>query len=226
MKYALSLSVILGLALVSQANDVKYVVTDGSVTVDVLYDQLTPPTVYPPACAYIVTLKSPRGIYNVDGRIDGTDMTSLVQTFSSGGLFSTPNGEGLSAADLRNDTHILVPIANQVFVRPADEDKIGSWGYSNKTFLGTTLCGSYDSGDGTNDYSKTMVLGFTGLADYTNIPFARVVVTNDAPFYFNFNIVDGNGDTSHFDFGWGVGPEPMSLSLFGASALALIRRRR
>lgn len=227
MKYALVLSVILGLALVSQANDNEHVVTNGSVTVDVAMDYyLTPPTIR--ACAYIVTLRSPQGIYNVDGRIDADVMTNsyLVQTFASGSLYSTPYGVGLNAADLRNDTHLLVPIDNQVIAFPlANEDKI-SWSrgiYGPNSFLGTTLCGI---GDGPNDYSKNMDISFTGLADYTSIPFARVVVNGDGPFIFDFDIMDGDGNVSQFDFAWGVGPEPMSVCLFGASALVLIRRRR
>ena len=208
MKLALSLAVILGLALVSQAALISSTTTSG-ITVTVSTDELTPASTG--LTAYIVTLESPVGIYSADGRIDAVT-GSLNQVWAFGGALPTPlqdtaPGAGwgfLSAADRANDTNIIIPSGSQVISRGVNEDMAG-------TYLA-------------NSATSTLAVGFTNLASYTSVPFARIVLANGNNARFNFSISDSALAVGAFNFL--VVPEPMTLSLLAAGALALIRRRR
>jgi len=234
MKFALTLAVILGLALVSQAAFVPVVVTQNGITATVTQDTTTPPSAG--LTAYVVTLTSSLAIAAVDGRIDAAPGGYLYQTFAYGGAAASPDGEGLTVTTLKSDTHILVSVGNQTPARAPDEDLIG-FDYSgavvdSSLHLGTTLCGVGGNTDGAgtntpvpNDWSQTMAFGVKGAP--TSLPFARVVLnaaSNAVGFVFNFKVVDGQSNVALFKFN--PIPEPMTLSLLGAGALALIRRRR
>jgi hypothetical protein len=236
MKYALTLALVLALSLVAQAA-VTPPVTINGITATVTQDTTTPPTIAG-LTAYIITLSSPNAIASVDGRIDAVGAGHLYQTFAFGGAAATPDGEGLTVTTAKNDTHILVPLGSQTPARGADENLIG-FDYTGAVVdstlhNGTTLCGvnGNTDGEGTNtpvpnDWSKTMAIGIKGSP--TSLAFARVVLdtpSNALGAMFNFKVVDSQSAFGQFTFNILAVPEPMTLSLLGAGALALIRRRR
>lgn len=216
MKLALSLVVILGLAVISQAAIVQ---TVGTVSVDVTADTITPASAG--LTAFIVTISSPVGIYAVDGRIDATT-GYLNQSTAYGMLTPVADPAGLwnllTPQQKADDTNVMVLPGNQLVKRAPLENCAAG------TSHGTFLAGSADG-------LQTMAFGFqdaTGAPmNYYNIALARVVLATGSVAEFKFNITDNNKDNDAFDFSFPLpGPEPMTLSLLAAGSLALIRRRR
>jgi hypothetical protein len=219
MKYALTLALVLALSLV--ANAATFTQTAGSVTVTAVPDLTTPASTG--LTAFIVTISSPVGIYSVDGRIDATT-GYLNQCWNLGGTTwrSTPiedvNGNWgyLDAQHAADDTNIMVDPTNMVVDRaPAENRTVAATVAGNN---GNWLAFSA---------TQTMAFGFQGLTSYNSIPLARVVLATGAVADFKFNISDSNKANDAFDMNIVAPiPEPMTLSLLGAGALALIRRRR
>ena len=209
MKYALTLALVLALSVAAQAAPVA---TVNGITVDVTADTATPAT--GGLTAYIVSLQSPVGIYSADGRIDAVT-GHMNQVWAFGGALPTPlqdtaagSGWGfLSAAEKVNDSNIMIPSGSQVISRGVNEDMAG-------TYLA-------------NSATSTLALGFKNLANFNDVQFARVVLADGNTARFNFSISDSALAVGAFNFLIGAPvPEPMTLSLLGAGALALIRRRR
>jgi hypothetical protein len=215
MKLALSLAVVLGLALVSQAAIVA-IGASGNTSIDVSIDNSTPPDTG--LTAYIVTLISPVGIYSVDGRIDATT-GYLNQEWYKGTKqtpIEDPDGQwgNLTEQQVNDDTNIMLDPDDMVTDRAPQENLIA--GTTNGNWL------AYSA-------TQTMAFGFSDQdndLNYNSIPFARIVLAAGAVADFNFHISDGLKDNDAFNFNIGAVPEPMTLSLVAVGALALIRRRR
>jgi hypothetical protein len=230
MKYALTLALVLALSLVAQAaitlGDGGFVKV-GSVTCTVTKDTTTPASAG--LTAFIVTISSPVGVYAVDGRIDAVAGSYLNQSWYQGATYKAtpvedPNGQwgNLPYQQACDDTNIIVDPLNLVVDRAAAENRTvaSTVAGNNGTWLAASL-------------TQTMAFGFQNqptnpdapVIDFNSIPLARVVLAGNNVAEFNFHITDSLKADDAFDFNIAV-PEPMTLSLLGAGALALIRRRR
>jgi len=214
MKFALSLAVILGLALVSQAAMVQ--ISNG-ITADVTLatDQ---PSTYPALTAWNVTFQATAGISAVDRRFDGL----MNQVWGFGGVAATPEvaAAGSAYASLttenkKRDTHVVPQAGQLTIVRSPSEDLAG-------TYLAADTVDP-DTGDILSEGDKTMAFGIA--SNPASFLFARIVLAGTNNAHFTGSVADGLSNKGTFSFDVVV-PEPMTLSLLGAGALALIRRRR
>ena len=234
MKFVLGLVVILGLAMVSQAT---FTETLGTITVDVTVDTTAPPSAG--LTAYIFHVSSADLVGGIDGRIDAVGSTYLNQVWAGASQtgktpLADPDGNWGMLANPENDTNVMLTPGQMLAVYAPVEDKAAKPSTHGTYLAGTNL----SPGDVTMAFSTKSDPGEGYPLDLTSYDLTRVVVPNDLTTVqltvptgkyvrWHFNLADRQADPyiGNFDIYLAV-PEPMTLSLLGAGALALIRRRR